>query len=69
MHYLSSDPGRTAPSIWPDLIYGRHIFNLKVGITLQLSPIFVAGDQCHLFDWTSGLEQTARSLVTQIVEV
>src|ERR1700688_2246460 len=23
-HYLSSDPGRTAPSIWPDVIYGRH---------------------------------------------
>jgi len=23
-HYLSSDPGRIAPSIWPDVIYGRH---------------------------------------------
>src|SRR4051812_30091841 len=23
-HYLPSNPGRTAPSIWPDLIYGRH---------------------------------------------
>jgi transposase InsO family protein len=22
-HYLSSDPGRTAPSIWTDVIYGR----------------------------------------------
>ena len=35
----------------------------------QLSPIFVAGDQCYLFDWKSCLEQTACSLVTQIVEV
>jgi hypothetical protein len=23
-HYLSSDPGRTTPSIRPDVIYGRH---------------------------------------------
>jgi transposase InsO family protein len=23
-HYLPPDPERTAPSIWPDLIYGRH---------------------------------------------
>jgi hypothetical protein len=45
------------------------IFDPKIGITLQLSPIFVAGDQCYLFDWKSCLEQTACSLVTQIVEV
>jgi hypothetical protein len=29
----------------------------------------MAGDQCYLFDWKSGLEQTTRSLMTQIVEV
>ena len=45
------------------------IFNLEIGIALELSPIFVAGDQRYLFDWKSCLEQTARSLVTQIVEV
>jgi len=45
------------------------ILNPKVGIALELSPIFVAGDQCYLFDWKSGLEQTARSLMAQIVEV
>jgi hypothetical protein len=28
-HYLPSDPGRTAPSIWPDLIYGRHTGSIK----------------------------------------
>jgi hypothetical protein len=39
----------------------------KFGIALELSPIFVAGDQCYLFDWKSRLEQTARSFVTQIV--
>ena len=43
------------------------IFNPKIGIALELSPIFVAGDQCYLFDWKSCLEQTACSLVTQIV--
>jgi len=29
----------------------------------------VTGDQCYLFDWKSCFEQTARSLVTEIVEV
>jgi hypothetical protein len=28
----------------------------------------VAGDQSYLFDWKPGLEQAARSLVTQIVK-
>jgi hypothetical protein len=45
------------------------IFDPKIGITLQLSPIFVADDQSYLFDWQSCLEQTACSLGTQIVEV
>jgi len=45
------------------------IFDPEIGITLQVSPILVAGDQCCLFDWKSCLEQTACSLVTQIVEV
>ena len=45
------------------------IFNFKIGITLELSPILVAGNQCYFFDWKSCLEQAARSLVTQIVEV
>lgn len=45
------------------------ILNLKVGIALELSPIFVSGAQCDLFDWESCLEQTARSFVTKIVEL
>jgi hypothetical protein len=45
------------------------IFNLEVGIALELSPIFVASDQRYFFDWKSRLEQAARSLMTKIVEV
>ena len=37
------------------------IFDPKIGITLQLSPIFVAGDQCYLFDWKSCLERLVPS--------
>ncbi len=47
----------------------KKIFNLEIGIALELSPIFVTGDQCYLFNWESCLEQAARSLVTQIVEM
>jgi hypothetical protein len=47
----------------------KKIFNLKISVALELSPVFVAGDQCYLFDWQSCFEQTARSLVAQIVEV
>jgi hypothetical protein len=47
----------------------QKIFNLEIGIALKLSPILVACDQRYLFDWKSCLEQTARSLVPQIVEV
>ena len=45
------------------------IFNLKVGVALELSPIFVTGDECNLFDRKSCLEQAACSFMTQIVEV
>jgi hypothetical protein len=27
---LPPDPGRTAPSIWPDVIYGKHTFSLRI---------------------------------------
>jgi hypothetical protein len=30
-HYLSSDPGRTAPSMWPDVIYGRTACDRRKG--------------------------------------
>src|SRR4029077_446980 len=33
-HYLWSDPGRTAPSIWPDVIYGRHSFYMLLYVFL-----------------------------------
>ena len=44
----------------------KKIFNL---IAPELSPVLVAGDQRNCFDWKPCFEQTARSLVTEIVEV
>jgi len=42
----------------------KKIFDLKIGIALELSPILVTGDQCNLFDRKSCLERPACSLIT-----
>ena len=38
LYRLPPDPGRTAPSIWPDVIYGRH----SVILTLSSTPSRIA---------------------------
>jgi hypothetical protein len=38
-HYLSSDPGRTAPSIWPGVIYGRH--RSETEFRIDVNPLWL----------------------------
>ncbi len=45
------------------------ILGLQVGVTAQHTPILVPGDKRDFFDRQASLEQSARRLVSKVVEV
>jgi hypothetical protein len=44
-------------------------FRLQVSVAAQHFPILVPGDKCDLFNGKPSLEKTARSFVSEIVEM
>lgn len=71
--WLGSLPGQAYANLRQPIVHTLNLAHMcplsAVWVALELSPILVAGDERHLLDWQSCLEQTARSLVAQIVEV